>query len=497
MSLNDGRVAYARPKSASRFRHDSSASTAAETNRRRNSIASESLSDQSEAVEIASSTEDPVQAYLSGICKFGLLTREQETELATRIERNRDRFRACLLTADFILRDAIDLLRRVQNGRLPFDRFIQVAVSHRLEKHQIHGRLPHHLRTLEGLVRLNRLDYDAAVLTTSPRRKSALWKRISSRRRRAIRLVEELGLRIQYLKLHSDRLVAYGRRAEELRLSRQEDDQAELAAILRSVQQTPERLSRQILNVHTTQARLETAKNQMCEANLRLVVSIAKKYRNSGLAFLDLVQEGNAGLIRAVEKFEHQRGFKFCTYATWWIRQAITRAIYDQARTIRVPAHMNPEISRMHRIDSELRQELGRQPSSEEIAEVAETTAHQTESILRASQSTSSLQLAIGQEQDQELSDLLQDRSERRPEVNVDLRMLNQRLRRVLEEKLNWREREIIKMHFGLGDGHAYTLADIAIVFRISRERVRQIERRALKKLGDDGCSADLIGFVD
>ncbi|QEG00210.1 RNA polymerase sigma factor SigA [Stieleria maiorica] len=477
------------------FRPDSSSRPAA-ANRRGNRAPSQPDA-AGKGVDWAQSAEDPVQLYLLRIQRAGLLTREQETLLARKIDLHRKRFRVSLLAADFVLRDAVGLLTRVHAGELRFDRYVQVAVSDQLEKDQILGRMPHNLRTLEALVRQNHDDYQRVIATTNRRRRDALWNKILHRRRRAIRLVEELGLRIEFLSRQTEKLFAIDRRVQQLADRDDPAAKAELAEILASVQQTPEAFSRQITRIRNAHAQFNTAKNELCESNLRLVVSIAKKYRNRGLAFLDLIQEGNAGLIRAVEKFEHQRGFKFCTYATWWIRQAITRAICDQGRTIRVPAHVNPEITRIKRIDNDLRHELGRAPSDEEIASAAETSSEQAEVILRAGQSLASLQQPVGADENGELGDLIEASHSERPERNTDLRMLNQRLHRILEERLSWREREILKMRFGLGDGHEYTLTEVSQVFRVSRERVRQIENRALKKLAEGGSNAQLIGFVD
>lgn len=442
-------------------------------------------------------SDDPVQHYLSTIGKVSLLTRAQEVQLARRIDRNRKRLRAYLLTADFVLRAAVDLLTRMHRGELRFDRTVQVAVSDHLEKHEILGRLPHNLHTLGGLIELNQADYDTVVATTSPRRSKVLWKRIATRRRRAIRLVEELGLRIEFLAPYVEQLFDCERRVRQLCETSNDSDAKEFSDLLRSVQQTPVRLARQVAMIRRSQAEFEAAKNELCESNLRLVVSIAKKYRNRGLNFLDLVQEGNSGLIRAVEKFEFKRGFKFCTYATWWIRQSITRAICDQSRTIRVPAHITPEITRMHRVETELLQGLGRRPSADEVAREAEMTTEHADSILRAGQNPTSLQVQVGNDKNDELGNLLQQPDCPGPDERVDFRALQSRLHQVLGDRLHWREREILLMRFGLGDGHEYTLAEIAHVFRISRERVRQIERRALTKLASHNAAEQLIGFVD
>ena len=489
--------AFARSQTTAVFRQDSSPSQSGATTRRGSSAPTERSQGSAKGDDSAKSLDDAVESYLLRIQRVGLLSREQESEVAIKIDHHRKRLRAQLLEADFVLRDAIDLLGQVHRGELRFDRFIQVAVSDRLEKDQIEGRMPHNLHTLEALLRLNRHDYDQAISTSSRRRRDALWAKIGNRRRRAIQLVEELGLRIEFLSRQTGKLFAMERRVKQLADRGDAEARAEFSEILASVQQTPEGLSRQVAKIRSAQTQFNAAKNELCESNLRLVVSIAKKYRNRGLAFLDLIQEGNAGLIRAVEKFEHQRGFKFCTYATWWIRQAITRAICDQGRTIRVPAHVNPEITRMKRIDTDLRHQLGRVPSGDEIAAAAETSSEQAEAILRVSQNLASLQQPIGLDETGELGDLVEASSVDRPDRNTDLRMLHQRLHRILEERLSWREREILKMRFGLGDGHEYTLTEVSQVFNVSRERVRQIESRALKKLSEGQSNAELIGFVD
>lgn len=519
MSLDNCRVtfgaphasdSFARPPCFSVFPRESHSSTCDDTRQRERSAptksttttqdsktpASKSPTSNRVGDDVSQAAFDPVEFYLSKIQRVSLLTREQETEVACRIEQNRKRLRADLLTADFILRQAVERLSAVQQGELRFDRVIQVAVTDRLEKHQIEGRLPHNLHTLKALLRLNRSDYDAAMAAKSPRRRMALWNRLVERRRRAICLVEELGLRLEYLTELADQLNDDAKRVAQLRSSDQPDDRRELAEILRRVQQTPKGLARQVREMNSAHAEFENAKNELCESNLRLVVSIAKHYRNRGLSFSDLIQEGNAGLIRAVEKFEPQRGFKFCTYATWWIRQAITRAICDQSRTIRVPAHVNPEIYRIRRIDNQLCHTLGREPSPEELARAAETTTEQAESILRIGRATSSLHARIGQDQNEELGDIVPSPQQEAPERNADLRMLSRRLRKILDERLSWREREILKMRYGLGDGNEYTLAEISQVFRISRERVRQIENRALKKLGEGKGGVQLVGFI-
>ena len=457
-------------------------------------------------VDLAFASEDPVRAYLCQIAKIPLLTRQQEIDLAEQVELNRRRYRALLLEFDFVIHAVTDLLRRVHIGDLTFDRNIQVAVSDRLEKHQILGRMPHNLRTLDALLGENRRDYDAAANARPGRKRRAIWRRLIRRRHRAVRLVEELGLRIERLDPHFIALVDYDWRIHQLVRQIQRSDErsnrhaiaaAELETILRRVQQTPSGMSRRIRQLRSALSRYQQAKQALCEGNLRLVVSVAKKYQHRGVNLLDLVQEGNAGLMRAVEKFEHRRGFKFSTYATWWIRQSITRAIADQSRTIRVPSHMSTEISRIRRIYNELFHQLGRMPTIDETALAANVTVKEAQAVLGMNCKLASLHTPVGRGDEHEFGDLIADDDDRTPADSAGHNMLHERLHAMLDQRLNWREREIIKLRYGLGDGYNYTLEQVAYIFRLTRERIRQLEQRAMKKLQDPQCSAELVEFTD
>ena len=325
--------------------------------------ADEAAEDVAVADEAESWSDDPVRMYLTQMGEIPLLTRQQEITLAKQIEVTRAKFRRKVVECDYVMQQIVRVLRRVAEGDLPFDRTVQVSVTDRLEKEQILGRLPHNLRTLSVLLKRNRRDYRIATSRSRPMgQRRAAWRRLGRARRRAVLLVEELGIRTQRIEPMIKTLEEFSHRVDELKARIDEQKKAgglpkerepwlvEFRNILRACQETPTSLRNRVRYLKTIYAHYQDAKRGLSEGNLRLVVSIAKKYRNRGLSFLDLIQEGNAGLMRAVDKFEYRRGFKFCTYATWWIRQAITRAVADQSRTIRIPVHMVETMSRVRNV---------------------------------------------------------------------------------------------------------------------------------------------------
>jgi RNA polymerase primary sigma factor len=458
--------------------------------------------------ELESWSDDPVRMYLTQMGEIPLLTRAQEIYLAKKIEVTRRRFRTKLLECDYVIQQAYKVLKRVHEGELPFDRTVQVSVTDHLEKEQILGRLPHNLRTLEVLLKRNRRDYRIALSKSQAKTKrKAAWIRLS-RRRRAVRLVEELGLRTQRIEQMIRTLEEFHRRILELRAKIDAHKQAkgpaadrkawvsEYRNILIATQETPSSLSQRVASLKVVYTDYQRAKRELSEGNLRLVVSIAKKYRNRGLSFLDLIQEGNAGLMRAVDKFEYRRGFKFCTYATWWIRQAITRAVADQSRTIRIPVHMVETMSRVRNVSRQLLQELGREPTIEETARRSKTTVDEARRVLAMSRYPISLDRPVGNSEDSHFGDLLPDGTAESPAAGASQEMLRNRINKVLKT-LSYREREIIKLRYGLGDGYSYTLEEVGHIFKVTRERIRQIEAKAVRKLQQPSRSQELVGFLD
>ena len=429
--------------------------------------------------------------------------------LAKRIEDTRRMFRTRLLECDYVIQSAFKVLKRVRDGELPFDRTVQVSVTDRLEKEQILGRIEHNLGTLDRLLKMNRHDYLTAVSrskTKTQRRKA--WQNLARRRRRCVRLIEELGLRTQRIESLIGTVEKFSLRVDELvekiaemRKARKPMPERqplmdELRNILVTCQESPSSLRNRVKNLQSVFSEYQQAKRELSEGNLRLVVSIAKKYRNRGLSFLDLIQEGNAGLMRAVDKFEYRRGFKFCTYATWWIRQAITRAVADQSRTIRIPVHMVETMSRVRTVSRQLLQELGREPTLEEVAKRSETTIEEARRVLAMSRYPISLDRPVGNSEDSHFGDLLPDGEAESPAIGAAQEMLRGRIDKVLKT-LSYREREIIKLRYGLGDGYSYTLEEVGHIFKVTRERIRQIEAKAVRKLQQPSRSQELVGFLD
>src|SRR5215472_1949256 len=453
--------------------------------------------------------DDPVRMYLTQMGEIPLLKREEEIALAKKIEVTRKRFRRKVLECDGALHQVVDTLRRVHIGELPFDRTVKVSLTENLEKDKILQRMPHNLRTLEHLMEQNSQDFEKiGDPRTAEDERRKLRRGLRIRRRKAVTLVEELSIRTQKvqplmrkLEQISVRMDELEKQIEELKgLRSAKDDRAalekEMQDLMRLTLEESPSLRKRVEIMRKRFTEYEEAKRALSGGNLRLVVSIAKKYRNRGLSFLDLIQEGKTGLMRAVDKYEYRRGYKFSTYATWWIRQAITRAIADQARTIRIPVHMIETMSKLRNVSKKLLQEMGREPTIEETAKAANISVEETRRVLKISRHPISLDRPVGESEDSYFGDFIEDNSTDSPVDSATQEMLKEKIDHVLKT-LTYREREIIKLRYGLGDGYTYTLEEVGRIFKVTRERVRQIEAKAVRKLQHPVRSRQLEGFLD
>ncbi len=467
-------------------------------------------------------TNDPVRMYLREMGTVPLLTREGEVEIAKRIERGQLNVLKALSRSPLVIHELFNLREQLRDGQRSIKEVV-VFDDDELTEDKVAERLKDVISCIDEIERLYkklgqlRNKRDSIPRTKRPRdfRRyswavarhriliSKYFRSIAFTHGERKNLIEKIRAAVEELRPLERELNKLEKRAEGSRSNGGKEARKELRQVRLQLTEFEERtqspaveLRRSFQNIVSGEAQAEAAKRELIEANLRLVVSIAKKYTNRGLQFLDLIQEGNIGLMKAVDKFEYRRGYKFSTYATWWIRQAITRAIADQARTIRIPVHMIETINKLIRTSRQLVQEYGREPTSEEIAKRMDIPVVKVRKVMKIAQEPISLETPIGEEEDSHLGDFIEDRGVISPAeavININLKEQTEAVLKTLTP----REEKVIKMRFGLDDGSEHTLEEVGQSFAVTRERIRQIEAKALRKLRHPSRSRKLRAFLD
>jgi RNA polymerase primary sigma factor len=451
--------------------------------------------------------DDPVRMYLKQMGQVPLLTREQEVEISKRIEDAELMVQKFINRFGFTSRAHLELAQKLIEGRERFDR---VILDKKIESRERYMKaLPKLCSQVErssgDVASLYRKLVDARGTGKESAVKSDFQKAHTALMKLYPRFYFKQKVTEEFVQLADDQLrnlgnlqaeISRAERGSTATRDRLGDYKNRLRDLEYRLWQRPEDFSHQHSDLKDWLRKALRAKTEMVEANLRLVISIAKKYTNRGLSFLDLIQEGNMGLMKAVEKFEYRRGYKFSTYATWWIRQAITRSIADQARTIRIPVHMIETINKLMRVQKQLVQEYGREPTPEEVAEEIQLPVERVRAVLKMAQQPISLQSPVGDSDDTSFGDFIEDKGAENPSDMTAIVLLREKIRDVLDT-LTERERQVLEQRFGLVDGYSRTLEEVGRQFRVTRERIRQIEAKALRKMRHPTRIRQLEGFLE